>query len=194
MSELIEKENEVKDVDILKSCIGLNEDGESKCTMISELLSFKGKTKEDFDKEDFYEEISKRTIRKPEYMFYPCGDFVQVVLKFKSALDPELKLLWSQLEEYGRLNVQKEIEENGMPVFSMNIMPDEYIGKYMITLNGPGFWFLQPEVFGTQILNVLKIVFPIDNVNIVKLEDIDLDKVKAEAEVQRFAHTEFKEK
>ena len=184
------KDENVTNKEIIKSCQGL-ENGNPRCAELSMILNFTGKTKEDMSKEEMYEEINSRNIRNAEIKISPRKSIVQIDFKFKTALDPELRLFWNQLEEYGDL-ITDSMDSDKQPVCLINFMPDRYIGRFVLTAINPIYWTLQPEVVGIDTLNIIRVIFPALNFEISEFEEDDVDFKKIESEVQRTLMTERK--
>lgn len=175
--------SEMSDSEIIKLCIS-GENEEPKTVSCLALAEFVGDDISKADNPDLYRDISSRIISNAQTGIEPHDEFTFVTMKFKSALDPELKLIWSLLQNYGRLD--SSLNREKPVVFSLSMVPNGYAGDVMLVFSNPVIWTLEPEVVGIAANNIVKMVFPTDRFCIADgedLEDIDIDA--AEAEVRR---------
>ena len=196
LPETIPTFDELSDLDLINDCCGLDEDGNSKATIAMSLVEFNGDVQnvEQLGNQDFYDEISSRVIANAEISIFPRREVVEVDLKFKTALAPELRFAYNLLDNFGKLTTAKGNMK--VTMLGMVIVPEKYDGKYVVSLENPLYWSLEPDVVGTQNNNKIRIIFSIDNLfsvdNSDEITNEEIEKMKAEA--SRTQLVEYKEK
>lgn len=180
-----DKEN-IDVAEILLSCFGRNKLGEANVEISSSLLNYTGDDTDEAKSNEFnYEEISTRFSRQGEFLFEARDGLAQVDIKYKSNMDPEFRLLWQQLEDYGKrlsdYNLTDE-PEDGYPLLFYTVVPDEYSDKYYISLTNPFMWVLQPESPDEEKCKILRLFFKSENIDIKEIpEAVDVTQAEAEA-------------
>lgn len=183
--EEIEKKSP-NDLDILKSCMEIDQNGHGACSTMVTLIDYEGNVGTQnihLDVSDFKEKASRFT-RNATLKFQLREQILQMDMQFKTAQDPELKLVWDMLEKYGDgASLLSDNQTFSNLVFTL--MPDKYIGLHSISMVNPIYWTIEPEIIGISNYNRIRIIFPLErvSVNTYDADDVDLDSI--EENVQR---------
>ena len=124
-------------------------------------------------------ETGVTTCHKPEIVIEKRGKYVQVDLKFMSALDEDLKKLWGMLEVYGNKVTEVTKQSVEIPVTSLTMVPLERECKYYAVASNPIFWTLQPQKPGYE-ANMIRLLFENVNLKFYETEYVDLHKIDEE--------------
>lgn len=182
-------EPEISDHELIEACIKTDKDlNPAPKTIINALLYrytgdieqfLNGKALNDAD----YSKEAVRTFKSPLLDIKLKGEFVQIDFIFKSGTDPELRIMWSQLEMFGNLqHYFYSGKINAFPIFALNIMPKKYIGRCYLSVFNPYYWTLEPENPGVSINNVIRMIVKSDNLIVTPdvLNDIDICQIDAD--------------
>ena len=168
------------DKEIIELCMDKEK---SVATCFLQLARYTNKTQKDSEEGRKnvanYETIKDRMIYNPIIDIQPRPSIVSIRLKFKSAVDPELKLMWSILNDYGEKISLLNDKENDC-FLSMSFMPNDYAGQVMVTAVNPLSWTLEPEIVGMPINNILHIDFWATNMFIVDGDDLGNANIQEE--------------
>ena len=170
--------NDINIYNILRSCIkSRKEDADtgfntSACVTDLQLGKFNGTSKEDVYTEELYEVLLSRTFRQQKLNIQFCGEFLRLEYTFSSSDSSDLKIFMSALNDYAESKSLKPTEEDETWRYSMllTLVPDEYHGKYTISLMEPLLWGLSSSKKNTPVLDRLYIVLSINNVNLNRYE------------------------
>lgn len=178
-----EKNTERSDEEVLLACFGRNELGEANSEISATVLMYNGDESEEAKTNELnYTEIASRFTKHGEFYLEAHDGVVQVDIKFRSNMDPEMRLFWKALCDYGKRLNDYVLKNTAIPLMSMIVSPDEYSSEYYVSLSNPMLWFLQPESPENETCNIIRIFFDSSNVEINKVSaDIDLTKAEAEA-------------
>lgn len=190
-------ENETTEYDVIKACCGENQDGHSKVTLTTAIIEFNGDINDDEEiKQDYnYNTVATRIIRNGVLNIEVRDGIVQLDIRFKSFLDPELRLLWDMLETYGqrRFEAQNNPNLDFIPHIIFEGLPEEFSNKYVISFTNPMLWFLQPKSPEKEELSVIRIFFNDSNFEVQSIEGA-FDTTQLEAEAMRTYDTIYIEK
>lgn len=169
----------------LASCFGRNDLGESNAEISCSLLTYTGNINDMND--DFnYNEHATYYTKEAEFYLENHGEFVQIDLIFKSNFAPELRLFWSQLENFGKLMDKCVVGDNGiaenLPLVIFNVVPDEYAASHYLAFHNPSLWFLQPVKPEDENCKIIRMFIKPENLEINTVpDDIDLTQLEAES-------------
>lgn len=184
-----EQEPIISDHDAIQACIG-EVNGQPSATLSTMLYRYSG----DMQKfqngaellESDYSEESSRFFKTPIIDIKLKDEFVQFDFKFKTETDPELRILWSQLEMYGDLLNYYHLEKiKDYPFMMINIMPKKYIGRCYLSVCNPYYWTLEPEQPGVSINNVIRLIIKAENIIVTPDVLNEVDVQQTEAEIKR---------
>lgn len=165
------------DEEIIEAC--MSEETPAAVCMFQLAETPKGQSLERQMDQDNYIILGERSVYNALLKIEPRPSVVSIRLKFKSAVDPELKLLWNLLSKYGEKSSLLNKEEKDT-FLSMAIMPNDYIGQVMITAVNPISWTLEPEIIGTPLNNMLHIDFWANAIYIIDGDDIGDTNIQEE--------------
>lgn len=179
---------EMSDADIIRAC--MSED-EAVATNYFELSEFEGESVEDRKNPEKYKVISERMIYNALVEIEPRNEIVSIRLKFKSAVDPELRLIWSLLKDFGkRSSLLNENQKQQM--LSLSIMPNDYAGQVMVMAMNPILWTLEPETVGMPINNIIHMDFWANSIYIIDGDELgDENIADVRASVDRMVNAEY---
>ena len=181
-----ELEPVISDQNVIKACIG-STNNQSNANFATFLYRYTGDMQKFVNGEDLlesdYTEEAKRTYKNPILDVKLNGEFVQFDFCFKSGTDPELRILWTQLEMYGDLLNYYYLDQiKAYPFLSINIMPKKYLGRCYLSICNPYYWTLEPEHPGMSINNVIRLIAKAENliVNSDVLDEVNIQQMDAE--------------
>lgn len=180
-------ENKISEEQVILSCFGRNELGDANAEISASLLVYSGDDSEEERENEFnYKEIASRFTKHGEFYLEAHNGVVQIDIKFRSNMDPEMRLIWKLLEDFGKKMSECIIKdiENEIPLCSLLVVPDEYSDSYFISLSNPMLWFLQPESPEDEACKIIRIFFDSANVEVKEVPN-DIDLIKAQAEASR---------
>lgn len=190
-------EKNITEKEFLLACFGRNEMGEANVEASCTLVEYTGDpgNKEQMKDAKFFKEIISRFTKQGEFYFEARDGMVQIDFTFRSNTDPELRLFWEALKEYGkRLNASLMGESEKVPMLIFNVVPDKYITSYYLTFSNPIIWVLQPESPDNEgKFNILRMFFKSDSFNIEAIPE-DIDVAKAQAETARAYNVKYTER
>lgn len=178
----------LSDADIIRACMSAEE---PVATNYFELSEFEGETIEDRKDAEKYKTISERMIYNALVEIEPRNEIVSVRLKFKSAVDPELRLIWALLQEFGKRS--SLLNENAkQQMLSLSVMPNDYAGQVMVMAVNPILWTLEPETVGMPINNIIHMDFWANSMYIIDGDDLgNEDITNTKANIDRMINAEF---
>lgn len=135
------------------------------------------------DNPDNYETVFSHATNKGEVKFrlLPNG-FVIFDMIFYLGTDPELRLFANRLNAFGD-DYTKFLEsvDNGdmddIPYAMISVQGDEFLGDSYLSLRNPVFWALTSEIAGDTNNNVLRVVFKLDDVEVIPIGADELDGI-----------------
>lgn len=126
--------------------------------------------------------ISSISLNKPSIEIERHGDFLQVDICFVSSMDNDLKILWNNVELYGKNmnDLDKEIRsKQALPLCTLTIVPTKLEGKYFVAGENPIFWALTSKKMG-QNANVIRLLYKVNNFKFYQNDDANMDQIKQE--------------
>lgn len=183
--EIVEEainEKEINLTDFLEEISGVDEKKQSKVGINFNHYIYYGKpTEEEASQENRYEEILTKSSFKPSVNFMRLGEFLIIDLIYVSSMDPEIRILFDQLELYGKNCAKYYEDEEIFPMFGLNINPYQYAQKYYIQAFAPRYWTRLPSQSLKTESNMIRILFEAKNVQLCEVEGFDDFDIKAEA-------------
>lgn len=185
INDVTSKEEVIRQKNLIASCFGRTTEGFPNSTISSSFMTYKG-NKENLKDENCYKQISVRHLRNAEFYMEVHGEFIQIDFKFKSAIDPELRALWTQLENYGKcLNDMNDASNPNeeIPMLVFNIVPNDLAdGQYLSFLN-PFFWVLQPDKLGSKDFSSIRLFAMAESFVINDIpEEVNVNRITADVE------------
>jgi len=171
-------QKEISVYDILKSCIKKRPNNTDKTVNISacvtdvQLGRFNGTGREDVFTDELYDVLLSRTLSHQKLNIQLCGEFIRFEYTFSSSTSPDLKIFLSALNKYAEYKNLKSAEEDDTWRYSMllTLIPDEYNGKYTVSIMNPIIWGLSSSKTNTILLDRLYVVLPTDKLTLNKYE------------------------
>ena len=157
----------------------------TKANSVTTLTTFKfiadPKKEGALDNPDNYETTFSHPSNKGDIKFriLPNG-YISLDLIFYLATDPELRLFANRLNVFGDdyTNFIKSVDEgnmNDIPYAMFNIQGEAFLGDSYLSLRNPIFWALTSEIAGDSNNNVLRIIFKLDDVEVIPIEANELE-------------------
>ena len=169
-------DNQLLVADIIREACGKNDDKQPKSITS---LGFGNFDEENNDVKD----LSTSVFENPTVVIENHSPIVQVDLIFPSAIDMELKCMWSLLEKYGSNTDEYERgERKDSPICIFSFSPIKYNGKYFININEPIMWVNQPEFVGNPQNNVIRFFAYEDAVTVAENDDVNLREIELQAQ------------
>lgn len=170
----------------LISCFGRNPlTGKSNVEISCDLVIYNGDSENESDltNEMNFESVGMCLTQNAEFDFENRNNIVQVNLKFNSHVDPEMKLFWDKLKQYGKLSSNRTVfQAKGFPVLIFTVVSDKYCDTHFMRFSNPFLWFLQPEEPNDEHNKIISMFFYEDSFSINKIDDTyDLKEAKAES-------------
>jgi hypothetical protein len=181
----------------IESCFGKNpESGLPNCEIMCTLSSFIGNI-ENPDNIEIVEETSRHTVQA-EFSLSARDAFASVDLTWSSALDPDLRLFWNHLEQYGRkLDSVQDFSnpDEVKPIMYFTILSVDYMEKGYLTIINPLFWALIPEYVGGEACNKIRMFVSLENFAFTKMDEQEMQEIidKKTAEATRSSHVIYTE-
>lgn len=127
-------------------------------------------------------QIVSTTMQKPVISIERHNQFIQIEFKFISALDNDLKLLWTTLELYGKTMNDINVDNNTLPRLAsgtITFVPVQFNGKYFAVAVNPIFWSLTSPDTGES-ANLIRVLVEAENFEIFENRGVDMDKLDKE--------------
>ena len=128
------------------------------------------------------EVINSITLNKPAIEIEKHGDLIQIDICFVSSMDNDLKILWNNVELYGKNmnDLDADIRSKKLaPISSLTIVPTKYNGQYFAVGTNPIFWALTSKKMG-QNANVVRLLYKVEDFKFYQNDDIDIEALKAD--------------
>lgn len=117
------------------------------------------------------------------------NNFYQLNITFPRSGDNTLRLMHMALNDYGKriTNIMEEYKntdlakEIWLPTLNCILSPSSLADTGYIIASAPVFWAVQPSVPGSNNLNMLCVVFPLENLS-MEMESVDLEQAIAEVD------------
>lgn len=187
---------EVTEYEVIKACCGENENGRPKVSLTTAIVEYHGdiNNSEGFKEDYNYSTLATRTIHNGILNLEIRDGIAQLDIRFRSYLDPELRLLWDLLETYGqrRFEAQNNPNARSMPYIIFEGLPEEFSDKYLLFFTNPMLWFLQPVSPEDSQLSVIRLFFTDSSFEIQDISEI-VDVTQTEAEAMRMYDTIYTE-
>lgn len=162
--------------DFLKAVCDKDQTGISLTAVVADCDTINLKTGEE-------KQIISVALQKPVISVERHGNYIQLDFNFISALDNDLKMLWTALELYGKTvnDINTETEDTGLVATgSITLVPIQLGGKYFAVAANPIFWSLTcPEAGETA--NVIRVIVEASAFEVFENKDIDLEKIEKDA-------------
>lgn len=166
---------------IVDECQGLDVDGHPKAAVSVSL--------EILRIDNTRRTLSQQAMYKPVITINRRMEFIEMVFAFPTAIDANLKVMFSNLEKYGRqLNDITELATEA-PILSITVVPIVSLGCYYMVAINPVMWALQPSAVNGPI-NQLKVIFRCEDVGFYQADDMDMTKIEAEVRREMLAEQE----
>lgn len=127
-------------------------------------------------------QIVSTVMQKPVISIERHGLFLQIDFKFISALDNDLKMLWTTLELYGKTMNDINTEESNVPRIAsgtITFAPTQFEGRYFAVVANPVYWALTSPDVGES-TNLIRVLVEADNFEIFENKNIDMNKLDKE--------------
>lgn len=191
MPELPDDPEEAEKI-IYQSMLGYDNENQSKVSLTLTSFKINGITKKDIEDPKKREILSEYSIRRPSIKITPTKGFIMLDLIFKSALDPELSIIYNHLEKHGQLmDSLAQSEEKSIPVCVITLIPTDFYGKYYYSLIDPIFWCKQPSTSLKMDNNSIRLLFVNDQEHFFISDEADFD---INTEMENLYRAEIEEK
>jgi hypothetical protein len=133
--------------------------------------------------------LAQQAMYKPVVTINRRMEFIEMVFTFPTAIDANLKVMFSHLEKYGqKLNDTTELATEA-PMLSITIVPIASLGCYYMVAMNPVMWALQPSAVNAPI-NQLKVLVRCEDVGFYQADDMDMTSIEAEVRREIMAEQE----
>lgn len=133
--------------------------------------------------------LAQQAMYKPVVTINRRMEFIEMVLTFPTAIDVNLKVMFSHLEKYGQqLNDITELATEA-PILSITVVPIISLGCYYMVAINPVMWALQPSTVNGPI-NQLKVLVRCEDVGFYQADDMDMTSIEAEVRREMIAEQE----
>lgn len=156
----------------MESCFGRDEvTNYANCEISGSLMELVGDVSNP-DDVSIISNISRHTVQA-EFKLSTRGDFACIDLVWSSALDPDLRLFWYLLEDYGK-KADSVLDYNNpneaKPLLTFMIFSNEYMDRGYLTFSNPIFWGLLPEVFGDKASKGIRLFISMDTITFTETD------------------------
>lgn len=127
------------------------------------------------------DDVSVNSFHNPTVNIERRGNYIQTDLAFDASADPELRMLWNGLEEYGKLANEVNEHSTEVPFCSLTIVPIALDGMFYTMAINPIFWSLHSSIVGGK-ADTIRILFEAGDFMFYETEGMDIATAKAEAE------------
>ena len=138
--------------------------------------------------------VNDITLNKPSIEIETHIDLVQIDICFVSSMDNDLKILWNNVELYGKNmnDLDEEIRAKKLvPISSLTIVPSKYKGEYFAVATNPVYWALTSKKMG-QNANVIRLLYRVNDLKFYKNDEINVDAIQQEARAEIIAENREK--
>lgn len=162
---------------------GIDNDGMPNSSIFLNNEIIDGVKEKDIEDKNKHTSLSEHISYKPKIEIKTNGEFVILDLIFNSALDPELGILFSHLEKFGK-EVTKILTEHleKTALSSLVVTPTYYDGEYFFSLVNPIFWCKMPSDNTRADANMIRLLYKQDSMFFYSLNDFDANKQREEFE------------
>lgn len=127
-------------------------------------------------------QIISVTLQKPVISIERHGEYIQLDFSFISALDNDLKMLWTTLELYGKTvsDINTNSEKSGLVATgSLTLVPTQFNGKYFAVAVNPIFWALTSSEIG-ETANIIRVMVEASAFEVLENKEIDMKQLEKE--------------
>lgn len=163
----------------IEHCLGRDEvTGDSNCEITGSLMDLIG----DPNKPDdiaILNSVNRHTVQA-EMKLSVRGDFACIDLIWNSALDPDLRLFWYLLEDYGKKAdsvFDYNNPEESKPLLTFMVFSREYLEHGYVTFSNPIFWGLLPEVFGDKASKGIRLFVSLETMTFTKTDPEEVEQM-----------------
>ena len=175
---------------IVADCNGTDEEGDAKAavSVMLEMVAPLAETRR---------VMAQQAMYRPIVYINKRVEFIEVILKFPTELDANLRVLLANLDKYSdALNKTDELSVE-VPYFTVVLFPLRSLGTYYMSLANPVMWALTTEKVGAP-TDMLKLVFKCDDVGFYQTDEIDMADIQSaiqrEEQAELEARAEMEEK
>lgn len=159
---------------IVSQCEGIDDDGMPKVTIGIAI-----------DQVNPYEQTKKTVAQtafcKPVLKVNIVQEFIELRFDFKTAVDRDLRVMWSHLEKYGELCTAMTEKSQETPFMTIVMAPFSAVGTCYMTALNPIMWNLQPPKPGDECTQI-KVLLHADNLEFYETDEISLENIEAQAQ------------
>lgn len=164
---------------IMNEMQGRDKDGLANSTTTFRNVRLKAHADSVEDADANYSVLGERTTYKPEIKIMCTSKGIVLDFIYQSALDVDISLLYNQLELYGKAMTEADENDDVLPDFELEIVPEKYNGAIYLSAHTPFLWCLQPEIARDVGCNMIRIFFENENVSFYGTKEIDISKEEA---------------
>ena len=155
------KDRKLKEIEVLRSCCGEDEEGYSRAGAVITMLRLKG--------EEQAEKVDEAVFDNPVINIYRDVRRTMIDLSFMDIMDHEFTNVVMRLQAFVTERISMGCE--AVPSVMVTLAPKEYFGRYYISALH-GMWFLMPSAAGGSV-DTIRFIFDNDCVSCFEVSDED---------------------